>query len=292
MIVKPESTRDTIRELARLEQKFLDNPRRLKKRILNNQLFDLNAYKRTGLDLAIFRIMNLKNEAKLYDCLNWYIQLGVYHLQQVFTINSSIKIKLGNEEFEIEKATSKSGTSLFDWYNLLTVAILLRNEEYKNELYILVDNCKKETKDPFWNRAIDLILMCFNKKPFETTILSDLKSIVSSGVVEYSGLEENKLIKSNDSKNIREKMWLPIMELYYLAYLSDNNGFNSLLEEFLLYKKDWILKNKEEDNSNYWVDFPLLACCAYAYDNNIVINVESDYIPAYVYKGFTENENT
>ncbi len=290
MINKTEITRDIIAELDRLEEKFLDDPRRLKKRILKKQSFNLNAYKRTGLDLAIFRIVNLTNKAKLSDCLYWHIQLGIYHLQREYTVNPSLKIKLDNEVFEIKKATTKSGTSIFDWWNLLNIAIVLRNDEHKNELYKLVDNCREESIDPFWNRAIDLILMCFDKKPFATTILSDLKSIVSSGVVQFHGLEENKLIKSNDSKNIREKMWLPIMELYYLAYLRDDNGFNRLLEEFLLHKKDWILKNKEEDNSNYWVDFPLLACCSYAYDRNITIKVESDYIPSFVYQMFTKNE--
>jgi len=55
-------------------------------------------------------------------------------------------------------------------------------------------------------------------------------------------------------------------------------------DDYLLSKKEWIVKNKEEDNSSFWIDFSTLACCVYAKNRKLDVNLESEYIPRWVYE--------
>jgi len=284
MINRHNITRDILSELEIINKRFLKNKIKLPKRIKKGLSVNLNSYKDTPLEMGLFSIINSKHITDISEYLKSYIDLGISHLQREFCLESSLKIEISNEEFVIESSTSKIGINLFDWWKLFNVALILRDDKFKNELYDLFSNCKEETKDPFWRKSMMLVLMCNDKEEFETSILSDIKSIVKSGVVEYHSLQGGGLIKSKEGKGKREKMWFPVMELYYLAYLHDENAFNTLLEEYLIFKKKWIIENKEEDNSNYWIDFPLLACCSYAHDKSISISVESEYIPSFIFK--------
>lgn len=281
MLKRHDINRDISKEFEIVQGRFDKNKRKLFKRIKQGASVNLNGYKDTPYQLSIIALVLSKNSIELFQ----YLELGIRHLEREFCTDSTLKIKLSDQELEIESTNERSGTSIFDWWKLFNVASIIRNEEFKKDLYGLIDNCMNESKDPFWRRSMDLILMCNEKKEFQESILSDLKSIVNSGVVEFHGLDGNKLVKSKDGKDIREMMWLPIMELYYVAYNKEEIIFNKLLEKYLIFKKQWIINNKEEDNSSYWIDFPLLACCSYAFDKNIKITIESEYIPSSVYKG-------
>lgn len=280
MLKRHNIERDVSTEFEVIQRRFDKNKRKLIKRIKQGESVNLNSYKDTPLELSLFAIILSKNKLELLQ----HLELGIRHLEREFCVEPNLEIKLVNEKLEIKSTKQKSGTSLFDWWKLFNISLIIRNENFKTELYNLLDNCMKESKDPFWKRSMDLILMCNDKKEFQESILSDLKGIVNSGVVEFYGLEGNKLIKSKDAKGIREMIWLPIMELYYLAYKEEGIIFNKLLEEYLISKKQWIIDNKEQDNSGYWIDFPLLACCSFAYDRNIKITIESEYIPSAVYQ--------
>ncbi|WP_299134362.1 Imm49 family immunity protein [uncultured Tenacibaculum sp.] len=281
MLKRHDINRDISKEFEIVQGRFDKNKRKLFKRIKQGASVNLNGYKDTPYQLSIIALVLSKKSIELLQ----YLELGIRHLEREFCTDSTLKIKLSDQELEIESTNERSGTSIFDWWKLFNVASIIRNEEFKKDLYGLIDNCMNESKDPFWRRSMDLILMCNEKKEFQESILSDLKSIVNSGVVEFHGLDGNKLVKSKDGKDIREMMWLPIMELYYVAYNKEEIIFNKLLEKYLIFKKQWIINNKEEDNSSYWIDFPLLACCSYAFDKNIKITIESEYIPSSVYKG-------
>lgn len=283
MINRHIISRDVINDFNTATHKFERFNRKIKDSLENNKAVNFWAFKDIGFRLSSYSLV-VNNFTIAYKGLISYLNSGVIHLRKEFCSSSSFKINFDNEEFIIESSSSKRGIDLFDWWKLFNVALILRNDTYKEELYSLLSNCMNETKDPFWRKSMMLILMCNDKKEFDTSILSEIKSIVKSGVVEYYNLQGTGLIKSNEGKEKREKLWIPIMELYYLAYLNDTNTFNILLKEYLIVKKKWIIENKEEDNSSYWIDFPLLACCSYAHDKNISIVVESEYIPYFVFK--------
>ena len=78
---------------------------------------------------------------------------------------------------------------------------------------------------------------------------------------------------------------LPIIRLNEYALEEKEEEFNQELEKSLLARKTRIKSRNDEDDSRDWINFQLLACCAYAYDKGIKITVESEYIPRYVYEG-------
>lgn len=283
MIHRHNITRDVFSEFGLVQERFKKNQKKVIKRINQGLPVNFDGYKDTPSDLALFSLMT--SETKIYTALELHLNLGVVHLQRAFGSEPTLKIKIEEEEFEVESIQTKIGTSIFDWWKLLNVSIILRHHEFQNELLTLLPHSFEQSKDPFWRKSMRLMLMCLGKQEFEPIILEHLRAIVDSGVVEYHGLQGGGLIKSPESRDLRKKLWLPVMELYYYALQGEEASFNDKLEEYILSKKAWIIENGEEDHSGYWIDFPLLACCSYAYDKNIMITVESEYIPAFVYQG-------
>lgn len=259
--------------------KFYKFDQKIRLNLRENKPVNLWAFKDLGLRFSTYSLV-INDIDHAYKGIKSFLESGIRHLQLVYNKERSLKIRLGEDEFVVEKSQKKTTVSLFDWWKLFNMALILRNDGFKEELYSLLNNIVEDSIDPFWHRSMDLMLMCVGKKEFESSIFSDIKSIVSDGVVEYHGFEGKGLIESSEGKKILEKFWFPIMELYYNAYQGEQAAFNNLLEQYLKYKKAWIIENKENDNSSYWVDFPLLACCSYAHDKNISITVESDYIPS------------
>lgn len=286
MIKRHNITRNVSTELQVLKQRFEKNQKKLRTRIEKGASINLNAYKDTPLELALFTLMSsdLRIRDDIFNYLENYIELGISHLKRVFSDQSQLTIEIGSEIFEIERTEKKDGIGLVDWWQLFSTTLILRKENLRDQLYALLPHCLALSKDPFWLRSMDLVLMCVDRKEFENSVLSDLKRILNSGVVEFHSLEGNQLIKSSDSKKLRKRLFLPVIELYHLAYQKDENSFNQLLMQYLIDKKNWIIENKEEEDSRYWIDFLLIGCCSYANDKGIEIIVESEYIPSWLYK--------
>lgn len=245
---------------------------------------NLNSYKSAPFEFGLFSLMCGKND-KLHMVFTDYLELGVRHLQREFCTDEFLDILFGGKKFTIKSTNKKQGTDVYGWWNLFSMALILRHEVFKKELLEVYTMPQEQENDPFWLRFLDLILICAGEKKFEDSILDDITKIVNKGIVGYHDLGRTSTIKSKDATDFRKIMHLPIANLYYHAYQKNEQEFNSTLEQYLLNKKEWIIKNKEENSSFYWIDFPVLGCCAFAYDRGVTITVESEYIPAFVYRG-------
>jgi len=286
MISRHKITRNVNDELFFFKDNFEKTQKRLIKRINKNMPFNLWAYKRTGLDLSTF-ILSADdiNNVDFNIGLNYYLELGIRHMEREFSDDALLSIKIGKDQYKIDSSKKNIGKNLFDWWNLLNISMIQRNDVFKQELLELVELCQEETKDPFWKKSTELILMCQKKKKFKDSILLEIKEVVDSGFVEYFGLNSKGLVKSSEGIALIKRLWLPLMELYYNALKGNQLNFNKILEKFILDKKSWIIDQNENDNSGYWIDYFLLACCSFAFDNNISITVQSEYIPLSIYNG-------
>lgn len=220
--------------------------------------------------------------------MDYYLELGLRHFQREFTDDLTLNTNIGEVEFEINTTNKRENTSLFNWYEILNASIITKNHKFKDEIISLYGKVAKGDNDPFWNKSAKLLLMCLNIFEFEDSIILDIIETLNSGMVSYQGVEESGLVFSKEGQEIREKIWFPLMNLFYLAFKGDSKEFNDNLKNYLLFKKQWIIENNEHDNSHYWIDFPLLSCCSYACENGILISTMSDYIPQIAYKGVSD----
>lgn len=282
MIHRHAISRDVKSELPFLQDRFIKNQNRLVKQLGEGASVNLNGYKNTGLELGTF-LLTASLKENVYPCLYSYLELGIGHFQLELNSQPSVIVQLNKQKYKIDHCSSGEEVSLFDWWNLLNMSLVLRTDDLKDELILLFERSSAMSHDPFWKRSMDLILMCLSCKEFQDYVLDDLKAIVRSAYVAFHGSGATKLVKSVAGAELRKKLWLPIMELFFLAFHKKEEQFNACLEEYILSKKKWIVDNNEEDNSSYWIDFPLLAACSFAYDLGVSITVSSDYIPDFVY---------
>ncbi|WP_117885732.1 hypothetical protein [Aureibaculum luteum] len=283
MISRHKITRDLKKEFEFVKDRFPNTSRKLKKRVSNDLIVNLSAYKNIGKELSIFSILNEDNEEAIKG-LRFYLNIGTKHFQREFGSGQTLVITIENEHFEIEKTNKREKVSLFNWWELLNISLILKETSCRNALIELYELVAKEDKDPYWNRFTQFTLMCLGTRTPEDTIFEDLKSIVNSGVVAFYAISGNGLTKSEEGKKLRERIWLPIAEIYNYSIKLESQKVNDKIESILISKKEWIIQNKEEDNSSLWIDFALTAVCAFAKEKGIVINVKSDYIPEFLIK--------
>ncbi|SDL00986.1 Immunity protein 49 [Catalinimonas alkaloidigena] len=240
-------------------------------------------FKDIALRLSIYSILSDQNDY-IKSSLSTFVESGTSYLKQLYSKEDRIKIFISDIEYSVESINNDRPISPNDLFELISISLIIENEDTFNELLELIPTVRNESKDPFWNRSLDLLLMCFQKKDFEQTILDDINSILNSNLVAFHSLEGTKLIQSKEASEIKRIKFLPIIELWYFALSKDEVSFNETLEQYLINKSEWIIKNSEKDNSSYWVDFLALGVCSYANKKGITISVISEYIPKHLYE--------
>jgi hypothetical protein len=281
MIKRNKITRNLQEEVDCAEKRFVDETKKIVQRLGEKLPVNFDGYKEGPFEYGILKFLTTDEFKK--DCFDRYVNLGVLHFKRGVNRDSILKFELDGAFFEINTENSTSKRELHHWYDIFSVAVLLRNEVQIQKLIALLPYYQeKQAFDRFWVRSMDLITMCLGYKSYDDNVLNELRSIIGIGDVPYFTLTGVKAIKATNDDGA--KIYLPVMELYYLAYHKDELGFNVLLKEYLLYKKEWLTKKKYNNGYDYWLDFRLLGCCAYAYDLGLRITIQSEYIPLGIYK--------
>ena len=215
-----------------------------------------------------------------------YVDALITHFQRVLTTQEFIEFQIKGEQFELAKENRKHGTDMYTWFELFNASILLRDTHRQQQLIDLNAIEWNKAGDPFWIKmGLYMISLLGDDRAVQLERVQHLRAASGSDMGLFYGIEGNKIIHiEGRSKNL-QRLRMPVVELYELAIKGDAILFNQQLETYLLDKKAYIIGNEKEDDPRFWIDFPLLACCAYAYDLGIAITVESEYIPAWVYRG-------
>ena len=213
-----------------------------------------------------------------------YVKLGILHFQRGVCEDAVFKFELDGVTFELNSEKDTSDRLVAQWDDLFSMTVILRNKKLTQELVNLVPYLKSvHAYDNYGIKEMELKNMCLGYTSYNTETINELRTIAGAGVVPFFTLKGVKTTKSKS--NDLETIYLPVPELYNLAYNKDEVGFNSLLEQYLLHKKKWLTKKGFNDGYDFWFDFRLLGACSFAYDQGINITVESEYIPANAYRG-------
>lgn len=269
-------------EFETFEKDFFERNNRMLNNLSIKKNVNFDSYKDASFALGIF-ILIVKGEFKK-EYFERYVKLGILHFQRGACEDAVFKFDLDGETFELNSEKDISGRDTEHWDDIISLAIILRDKNKINELIDLIPYFKRlHSYDKYAIQQMDLISMCLGLLPYNPETINELRTIAGAGVVPFFTLTGVKTTKSKT--NDKATIYLPVLELYNLAYHKDEVGFNSLLEEYLLHKKKWLTKKGFNDGYDFWFDFRLLGACSFAYDQGINITVESDYIPANAYKG-------
>lgn len=238
------------------------------------------SYKRLAIDKII------KGEKEwVYLCLKGTIDYMTAFFQQANSSIPHIKVNILDKEYVVPIDIDTYGADHQTWSEVLEIAILLRDEEVQKKLLEL----------PIWEPeglidVYDLALAKYQKALLEgdeegrKAVLEYVEEIKDSDEGIMNTIDGPVAIKSTLRSSYFTEFMLPVIRLFEYILSGKEEAFNTELENSILAKKKRIKERKDEDDSRDWINFQLLACCAYAHDKGIKITVESEYIPRYVYE--------
>lgn len=159
----------------------------------------------------------------------------------------------------------------------------------------LSDNLKKllslplsENENPYWTTATKYLKSIINPESDNTNLIeyeNIIENISGKGLTTFHSISGDKLIQSDDVKIMHQTLHNPILTLYKLANLKDNDSFNKKLEDYTKEKRKYIGKYKKLHLFEFWIDFKAMGACAFAKQNGLEIIYRTDYIPQFDKRG-------
>lgn len=251
-----------------------------------NNKINLKSISEAGLDIG--RSSILYDQPKNFRSgLKYYVDLGVAHfVRAIANEGHFVNIALGSKKLIAQGIGDNYGFNGFEWASLMHCAMIIRDPESISRLLKLPVWELIEFDEPFQRLFANYLAKVIEGSNEERNrirylILEDAES--NTGL--FTGMEESRYIYVQGRSRRMKILHLPLVNLYESILKSDQNEFNQQLEIFILEKRDYIIENHWEGDFRYWIDFGALAACSYAYDRGISIEVESEYIPSWVYKG-------
>lgn len=118
-----------------------------------------------------------------------------------------------------------------------------------------------------------------NNESERISTFKEIKALSFSDKTIFIGLDGNKSIEQDGVAHLRQIYHFPILHLYELIALNEEDNFNQELENYIENKKADIIKTEKNDDPRYWIDFDLMGVLAEAERNSFKINLETDYAP-------------
>ncbi|MEY3444022.1 MAG: hypothetical protein RLZZ519_2303 [Bacteroidota bacterium] len=190
---------------------------------------------------------------------------------QVDTLTLDIE---GNEHVIAQKRIAEY-TALTDWLGSLRISMLLRRNEDITALQIAAEVVfgKDFLSETPYNQAL-------GQFHFAISSNDTVAARAALGRWESAGSENGNIGEHN-----RKLLNVPQINLWQAILDKDKARAETMLTKALESHKVFWGSKEEKQNEYGWISLPLLAACAYAYDHGMDLNVESDYIPRWLYMG-------
>lgn len=255
-------------------------------RLQDGKVLKLESFKNRGLSLARLTLMLKEDIAYAYTGLKYYLDIGIAHFRKVLSVTENLDISFGRKTFKVSKELDRYGTDLSHWYDLLNVAIILR-DTMAQQVLLAMPVWKHNQDDDKYSIAaakhLSAVLTQDTDKRVENMLMVEKEAKSTTGL--FIGLAGNSSTIVPERPEILSRLSLPIQRLFELTVNKDSITFNKVLQDYLFDVRAYIVENEIEDDFAFWINFKALGCCAYAYDQGMDIRVESDYIPTWLYRG-------
>ncbi len=264
---------------------YIDKITKSIQRIVDKLPINLHGVSGSGLTIALPEII-LGYSEYIYTCLIYNIDIGIAHFNRVYSKEDNLTIRILNKFYSISRIDSTFGADSFEWSNLVNAAIICRDKDRIASLLSIPIWKILEYDEPFHRlfSEYQANIILGNTQEWQK-LYYFLKEDAESNTGLFIGREESKYIFVDGRSERIKALYLPLVNLYKYAIEGNSNSFNEILEQYLIEKRNYIIKEKMEADFRYWIDYPTLGVCSFAFDRGISIHVESEYIPSRVYKG-------
>jgi hypothetical protein len=169
------------------------------------------------------------------------------------------------------------------WLDAYSAFMVLRDKRGKDLLSTVTKDSQEraEGKWTILNENMSKFFIELNNP--ESEILSD----VYMEALESCDIKHGHFLNEQFAIDYVLDMHEPVLLLYYYVLTDEQEKFDEML--LLAVQRHRGYYDTDYDNRRIhaegWVSWRLLGVCAFAYDRGMQINVESEYIPEWLYKG-------
>ncbi|ADV48625.1 hypothetical protein Celal_1311 [Cellulophaga algicola DSM 14237] len=203
-----------------------------------------------------------------------------YHL--AYSVGAEVTVQFRDKPVQHIGVAYKSNMGFADWLNTYSIFRVLRDQAGLNVLEGITDSAM-DRAETSWD-TLDKNMLHFlsslhtNPKTREKLLIDAIKS---------THPDSGDYLQEGFAIEFVTYLYEPLLFVYEALLRNNEEDFNAQLIEALTRHKTYYdtQKNKRCNDSNGWISWRLLGAAALAYDKGIKINVKSDYIPEWLYKG-------
>jgi|GEM_PF-6671091 len=233
-------------------------------------------------ELTKYSICSTQDRVLQTKALSYYNNLAkaFYHL--AYSVGARVTVKFRNKPVQHMGVAYKSNMGFSDWLNSYSIFRVLRDQQGLNILEHITDNAmdRAETSWDKLDKNMLLFLCNLNETPKvrEEYLIAAIKSTHS---------DSGDYLQEAFAIEFVTYLYEPLLFVYEALLRNNEEDFNAQLIEALTRHKTYYDTKKNNRCNDYkgWISWRLLGAVALAYDNGIKINVKSDYIPEWMYKG-------
>ncbi len=252
-------------------------------RLLDGKSINFSSYKRIAMEMIVQSLVSEPSKELIYTCLRYFLDLGIAHLEYTYTNEEQIDIILCGKTYNIPVEKSRQNIDANTFIILFSVAFILKNKDKQQQLIDLLENIPEDDKFLIaWGKYLTALFYGNNEVRLKMLQILNQEAQTDEGV--FIGIAGNKRTFVDGRSESLIRISLPWMHLYELVLAKNELKFNARLSNYLIDKKEYITKKRWRDNTEYWIDILTLACCSFANEKGINIEVESEYIPSWLYK--------
>ncbi|MEM9821972.1 MAG: immunity 49 family protein [Bacteroidota bacterium] len=216
-------------------------------------------------------------------CLIYDFDISLAHFKQVLTQEESIEVTLGKRRCIVPSVDSKHKADAASWIRMFSIAMILRDKHRMEATIAILDQIFEDDRfASAWANYLGAIYLENDPKRREMLDILNEDAKTDQGV--FIGLEGNSTTLIPGRAESLTRISLPWIHLYELVKDKNEAGFNEKLFEYQKDKKDYLIQLEWEDKRKYWIDLFSTACCSYAIDHGLKIQVESEYIPRWLFE--------
>jgi hypothetical protein len=222
------------------------------------------------------------SHSEVYQHFFYCLQFGLNHFKLAMNPEKPVQLNVGNSLVNATGFTTREYIGISDWQMLFYIASILRDREaldFLDDLTIeFMDKISGARPSPI-DSSLIYLMKALAKKQDLTKLIHEFTITYQSSVEDLTTMREN----------FYKLLTLPMVKVMEALNANHQEAFNLQLSAALTSHYEFYKEEREDyglpGDPFGWLSFKLLFICAYAHDRGIKIDVESDYIPAWLLHG-------
>ncbi|MEY3445191.1 MAG: hypothetical protein RLZZ519_3472 [Bacteroidota bacterium] len=204
--------------------------------------------------------------------LRYLRDFGVAHFRLSAQISGNEALMIGGNQHFVQGNAGTAFTQFSYWLPVLRAAAILRDIDAVKSLLAAAEEL-------YGSDLEELEIGERTEAVFYTQLLHGNKAAARKALTDFRDSTKG------DAPLYREKLKLPLVEVWENILDGNHKAAEAAVAGALQSHKDFWGSDENWQNADGWISLPLLHACAYAYDHGMKIDVESDYIPRWLYMG-------